>query len=169
MEQQLGQVLSQMLRFLKENGIQAKFTAPFHPSTNGQAERYVQTVKNKLKAMMNEEGSVQDKLQRFLMMYRKTPNSSTGQSPGEMMFKRIYRTRIDLVKRKQEVRDCNNEELKVNKEFKPGDRVQKGYTYRPTYLQENSPTPASPEKECIQPSPTVYIQVLLEEDHLHSQ
>ncbi|XP_045503760.1 uncharacterized protein K02A2.6-like [Colias croceus] len=197
----------EMLRFLKENGIQAKFTAPFHPSTNGQAERYVQTVKNKLKAMMNEEGSVQDKLQRFLMMYRKTPNSSTGQSPGEMMFKRIYRTRIDLVKRKQEVRDCNNEELKVNKEFKPGDRVQirmydsnkwkfgrilerKGKlhyevevdgkihhrhidqiiktsclsenfntpdTYRPTYLQENSPTPASPEKECIQPSPTVIL------------
>ncbi|XP_045497525.1 uncharacterized protein K02A2.6-like [Colias croceus] len=197
----------EMLRFLKENGIQAKFTAPFHPSTNGQAERYVQTVKNKLKAMMNEEGSVQDKLQRFLMMYRKTPNSSTGQSPGEMMFKRIYRTRIDLVKRKQEVRDCNNEELKVNKEFKLGDRVQirmydsnkwkfgrilerKGKlhyevevdgkihhrhidqiiktsclsenfntpdTYRPTYLQENSPTPASPEKECIQPSPTVIL------------
>ncbi|XP_045500051.1 uncharacterized protein K02A2.6-like [Colias croceus] len=197
----------EMLRFLKENGIQAKFTAPFHPSTNGQAERYVQTVKNKLKAMMNEEGSVQYKLQRFLMMYRKTPNSSTGQSPGEMMFKRIYRTRIDLVKRKQEVRDCNNEELKVNKEFKPGDRVQirmydsnkwkfgrilerKGKlhyevevdgkihhrhidqiiktsclsenfntpdTYRPTYLQENSPTPASPEKECIQPSPTVIL------------
>ncbi|GBP19530.1 Uncharacterized protein K02A2.6 [Eumeta japonica] len=29
----------EMLQFLKENGIQAKFTAPFHPSSNGQAER----------------------------------------------------------------------------------------------------------------------------------
>ncbi|CAK1601577.1 unnamed protein product [Parnassius mnemosyne] len=45
-----------MLRFLKGNEIQVKFNAPFHPSTNGQAERYVQTFKNKLKAMANEEG-----------------------------------------------------------------------------------------------------------------
>lgn len=113
-----------MQKFLKENGIQAKFTAPFHPSTNGQAERYVQTVKNKLKAMMNEEGSIQDKLQRFLMMYRKTPNNATGLSPGEMMYKRIYRTRIDLVKRNHEIRTYINNEEGVNKEFQRGDKVQ---------------------------------------------
>lgn len=119
----------EMQIFLKENGIQAKFTAPYHPSTNGQAERYVQTLKNKLKSMANEEGSLQDKLQRFLMMYRKTPNSTTGISPAEMMYKRIYRTRIDLVKREREIRRNNgNDDLTVNKEFKRGDRVQiRGY------------------------------------------
>ncbi|XP_045450182.1 uncharacterized protein K02A2.6-like [Melitaea cinxia] len=52
----------EMQTFLKEYGIQAKFTAPFHPSTNGQVERYVQSVKNKLKAMINDEGSIQEKL-----------------------------------------------------------------------------------------------------------
>lgn len=114
----------EMQRFLKENGIQAKFTAPFHPSTNGQAERYVQTVKNKLKAMMNEEGSVQEKLQKFLMMYRKTPNGTTGLSPGEMMYKRIYRTRIDLVKRSEEIINNSNDDKLVNKKFSRGDQVQ---------------------------------------------
>ncbi|GBP51891.1 Uncharacterized protein K02A2.6 [Eumeta japonica] len=114
----------EMLQFLKENGIQAKFTAPFHPSSNGQAERYVQTFKNKLKAMANEKGSLQDKIQKFLMTYRKTPNNATGLSPAEMMFKRLYRTRIDLVKREDTERESKNENLEINKEFKTGDRVQ---------------------------------------------
>ncbi|XP_045453521.1 uncharacterized protein LOC123662765 [Melitaea cinxia] len=74
--------------------------------------------------MINEEGSIQDKLQRFLMMYRKTPNNTTGLSPGEMMFKRIYRTRIDLVKRPQELRNNSNEEIIVTKEFQRGEKVQ---------------------------------------------
>lgn len=114
----------EMVNFLKENGIQAKYTAPFHPSTNGQAERYVQTFKQKLRAMANEEGSLQDKLQKFLMAYRKTPNSTTGLSPAEMMFKRLYRTRIDVVKREDKEKECKNDSLKVHKEFKEGDRVQ---------------------------------------------
>ncbi|GBP96050.1 Uncharacterized protein K02A2.6 [Eumeta japonica] len=114
----------EMLQFLTEDGIQAKFTAPFHPSSNGQAERYVQTFKNKLKAMANEKGSLQDKIQKFLMTYRKTPNNATGLSPAEMMFKRLYRTRIDLVKREDTERESKNENLEINKEFKTGDRVQ---------------------------------------------
>lgn len=113
----------EMQSFLRENGIQAKFTAPFHPSTNGQAERYVQSFKKKLKAMANEEGSLQEKIQKFLMMYRKTPNNATGLSPAEMMFKRLYRTRIDLVKREDRQRS-KNEDLIVNKEFNIGDKVQ---------------------------------------------
>lgn len=114
----------EMQRFLKENGIQAKYTAPFHPSTNGQAERYVQTFKSKLKAMANEEGSLQDKLNKFLMTYRKTPNSATGLSPAEMMFKRLYRTRIDLVKRDERENEDKNDNILIYKEFNRGDRVQ---------------------------------------------
>ncbi|XP_011641388.1 uncharacterized protein K02A2.6-like [Pogonomyrmex barbatus] len=131
----------EMLRFLKKNGIQAKFTAPFHSSTNGQAERYVQTFKNKLKAMTNEEGLLQDKLHKFQMMYRKTPNSATGLSPGEMMFKRLYRTRIDLVRRGEEKqKECKNDDLLIRKEFNRGDR--------------RSPTQNQPEtKETVQLSP----------------
>jgi len=39
-------------KFLQTSGVNYhKLTAPYHPSTNGQAERYVQTVKDALKAM----------------------------------------------------------------------------------------------------------------------
>lgn len=117
----------EMMNYLKENGVQSKFTAPFHPATNGQAERYVQTFKNKLKSMQNEPGTLQDKIAKFLMMYRKTPNSATGLSPAELMFKRLYRTRIDLVKRDPTTKiekNNNNEQIIQNKEFEEGERVQ---------------------------------------------
>ncbi|KAG6442304.1 hypothetical protein O3G_MSEX002317 [Manduca sexta] len=112
-------------QFYRENGITARYTAPFHPATNGQAERYVQTFKNKLKAMAHENGSVEDKLQKFLTAYRKTQNSATGLSPAEMMFKRLYRTRIDLVKRNIYT-EINNKmgDNKYYKEYKIGERVQ---------------------------------------------
>lgn len=115
----------EMMTFLKENGIQSKFTAPFHPSTNGQAERYVQTFKNKIKSMIHEKGTLMEKLSRFLMMYRKAPNNTTGLSPAEMMFKRLYRTKIDLVKRDltTEMNMKQNTEG-FNKIYREGDRVQ---------------------------------------------
>lgn len=37
--------------FLQVNGIRHKRTAPYNPATNGQAERFVQTLKQALKRM----------------------------------------------------------------------------------------------------------------------
>nr|XP_022910493.1 uncharacterized protein K02A2.6-like [Onthophagus taurus] len=84
--------------FLKSNGINHKLTAPYHPATNGQAERYVQTVKNSLRAQIGE-GDLLLNLCRFLMQYRKTPNATTGISPAEMLLNRKIRTTIDLIRR----------------------------------------------------------------------
>jgi transposase InsO family protein len=38
--------------FLKQNGIQRMLVSPYHPASNGQAERFVQTFKNYLKTSM---------------------------------------------------------------------------------------------------------------------
>ncbi|GFV04766.1 uncharacterized protein K02A2.6 [Trichonephila clavipes] len=51
-----------------------KTSAPFKPSSNGQAERYVATLKQSLRAMHKYEGTIQQKLSTFLMQYRKAPN-----------------------------------------------------------------------------------------------
>ncbi|XP_065075857.1 uncharacterized protein K02A2.6-like [Ochlerotatus camptorhynchus] len=49
--------------FLEKSGVKYhKLSAPYHPATNGQAERYVQTVKSALKAM----GTTSENLQRNL-------------------------------------------------------------------------------------------------------
>ncbi|GFU95935.1 uncharacterized protein K02A2.6 [Trichonephila clavipes] len=61
-------------RFMHKNGVRHKTSAPFKPSSNGQAERYVATLKQSLRAMHKYEGTIQQKLSTFLMQYRKAPN-----------------------------------------------------------------------------------------------
>ena len=60
------------------NGIEHLRSAPYHPATNGEAERFVQTFKNSLKAGQEDKGTLFQKLSRFLFMYRITPHSTTG-------------------------------------------------------------------------------------------
>ena len=80
--------------FMKMNAINHIRGAPYHPATNGLAERAVQTVKAALKKM---RGPLQTKLSRFLLSYRTTPQSTTGQTPAELLLKRQLRTRIASV------------------------------------------------------------------------
>ena len=44
--------------FLKANGIQHYRSAPYHPATNGEAERYVQTFKQAMRATKNDPGTL---------------------------------------------------------------------------------------------------------------
>jgi transposase InsO family protein len=48
-----------MQQFTKNNGIQHKFTAPYHPATNGQAECFVQMLKKGLRCKQNEQGGAE--------------------------------------------------------------------------------------------------------------
>ncbi len=59
------------------------------------AERFVQTFKTAMKKMINERGDVTQKLANFLLIYRKTPQSTTMQAPSMLLTKRIPRSRID--------------------------------------------------------------------------
>ena len=68
-------------------------TAPYHPATNGGAERAVGIFKNALKSAMGEFD-----LYKFLMMYRSTPHATTERSPSELMLGRGLRTKLSLLK-----------------------------------------------------------------------
>ena len=83
--------------FLKQNGIKHICSAPYHPATNGEAERFVQTFKHAMKAAKYDSGAFETKLARFLLMYRNTPNSTTAQSPAQLLFHRTLRTRLMLL------------------------------------------------------------------------
>ena len=80
--------------FCKNIGARHITTAVYKPSTNGLAEKMVQTLK---KALRTSKSSVQDTLDRFLFNYRLTPHSTTGVSPSELMFGRRLRSRLDLL------------------------------------------------------------------------
>ena len=81
-------------QFVSLNGIQHVTSAPYHPASNGLAERAVQTFKDAMKKLSG--GSVQDRVNRFLFRYRVTPQSTTGHSPAELLFNRRIKCPLDL-------------------------------------------------------------------------
>ena len=99
-------------KFQRMNGIKHITTAPYHPGSNGLAERTVQTIKRGLK--MISQGSWEHRLARFLLTYRTTPHSTTGVSPSELMFGRQLRTRMDLLRPDLggHVRSCQEQQKK---------------------------------------------------------
>ncbi|XP_055527285.1 uncharacterized protein K02A2.6-like [Wyeomyia smithii] len=85
--------------YLQKSGVKFhKLSAPYHPATNGQAERYVQTVKRALKAMNTTHDTLQTNINEFLQQYRKAPHTETGESPSKLFLGRNIRTRLDLVR-----------------------------------------------------------------------
>ena len=72
--------------FTKQNGIRHVRSAPYHPASNGLAERAVQTFKTFMKKETN--GTIDTRVSRFLSQYRPTPHSTTGIAPAEMLLGR---------------------------------------------------------------------------------
>ena len=89
-------VSTEFKAFLKSNGIQQLTSAPYHPASNGLAERAVQIVKKGLKKLAL--GTPRARLAKTLMAYRLTPQSTTGVSPAELLLGRRPRSRLDLLK-----------------------------------------------------------------------
>ena len=86
---------SEFRLFMSHNGIKHITVSPYHPSSNGLAERSVQTFKRAMVKISG--GSVRERVCKFLTRYRCTPHSTTGLSPAELMFGRNIRTHIDLL------------------------------------------------------------------------
>ena len=74
-------------------GIKHLTGAPYHPATNGAAERLVQSFKQSLK---KSKLPPRPALQEFLMQYRRTP-LNTGFSPSQLLNGRQIRTKIDAL------------------------------------------------------------------------
>ncbi|XP_064468632.1 uncharacterized protein K02A2.6-like [Ornithodoros turicata] len=81
--------------FVKANRIRHIRTAPYHPQSNGLAERAVRTVKDALKKM--KTGDLRTNVDRWLHSYRRSPNTVSGKSPSEMLLGYNIRSRLDLI------------------------------------------------------------------------
>lgn len=113
-------------------------SAPFHPSSNGLAERAVQTFKEGLRKVKGD--TLETRLSRFLFNYRITPHATTGVSPAEMLMARKLRSTFDLllpdikakVQQKQQESHDKNAKLRV---FTTGDDVLvRNYSYGPKWI-----------------------------------
>ena len=66
-------------------GIKHIRSTPYHPATNGAVERLVRTFKQTMRAGRHDLLSMQHRLQNFLLTYRATPHTTTGETPA-MLF-----------------------------------------------------------------------------------
>ena len=114
--------------FMKRNGIRHVRCAPYHPSSNGLAERAVQTFKE---AMKKTHGDIDVRIARFLFQYRIIPHATTGQSPAFLLLRRQPRSALDLmvpdvgsrVQKCQERQKVNHDQGVKVRLFKVGDAV----------------------------------------------
>ena len=98
----------QFADFLRQNGVRHTRSAPYHPATNGAAERMVQVLKKGLK--LASRLSVDHQLTNLLLSYRSTPHSTTGVPPAELFLKR----------QQKQQHDQNSKQMRT---FRPGDHV----------------------------------------------
>ena len=147
---------------MSENGIKHITSAPKHSVSNGFAERYVRTFKE-MKKMVNEKGSLDTKLSRFLLSYRTTPQATTGKTPGELLMNRKLKTRLDLenplsqnttrtrVEDKQIAQKKQHDSQAPLREFQVNDPVfVKNFSYGPKWLCGNIIQKSGPVSYVVQ-------------------
>ena len=88
----------QFAQFLKDHGIKHILLAPYHPSSNGLAERFVRTFKRAMIAGEKDGRTPSNRLAEFLLRYRASAHTTTGVAPSELFLQRRLRTIFDLLK-----------------------------------------------------------------------
>ncbi|KAK3085126.1 hypothetical protein FSP39_024809 [Pinctada imbricata] len=117
-------------QFMKNNAIRHYKSAPYHPATNGLAERFVQTFKRSIRSMKHDSMSLNKKIANFLLQYRNTPHTTTNESPAKLFVGRQLRSRLDLIRPniqgkvdRAKMNSAFRKKGKPAPSFKPGDHV----------------------------------------------
>ena len=95
--------------FCNQHGIRHIRSAPYHPATNGEAERFVQVFKRAIRAKSDHTSYITSpisaskfdtecKIYRCLQTNRTVHHSTTGGTPSELLFGLTIRTTLDLIR-----------------------------------------------------------------------
>ena len=132
----------EFVHFMKVNRIKHIRSAPYHPSTNGLAEQFVQTFKRAMQASEQSGRSFNQRLSNFLLSYRTTPHGTTNRTPSSLFLSRELRTRLDLlrpdksrkVEEKQAAQKLDHDTHAKGREYKVGDPVMaRNYGHGPKW------------------------------------
>ena len=80
--------------YAKRCGFETSLCTPEHPQANGQAEKFMSSIVKITHASIAEGKDPKKEIYTFLMNYRNTPHSSTGQTPASLMMNRGIKTKI---------------------------------------------------------------------------
>lgn len=101
------------MNFFKSNGIIVRNSPPYHPNSNGAAEKSVNVIKNMLnkhKFSNRAYDNFQHRLDCILFAYRNTPSSVTLKTPAELIFKFTPQTKITKLRSDHITREKNYQE-----------------------------------------------------------
>ena len=97
--------------FLRQNGIQRILVSPYHPSSNGLDELFVQTFKHSLASSTSDPScTLQQRIQNFLLSYRSTQHATTGSSPVKLFLQRELRICLSFVRPDLATHESNQQE-----------------------------------------------------------
>eukprot|EP00731_Ephydatia_muelleri_P006519 Em0003g767a len=97
LSQEMGRSLyPKCLNICQANNCIHTRTSPYHPATNGLAERSVQLLKQALPASQTEAKSLHHRIASFLIHYRNTRRSTTEVSTAQLLMKRDLRSFLYL-------------------------------------------------------------------------
>ncbi|XP_054745984.1 uncharacterized protein K02A2.6-like [Anastrepha obliqua] len=82
--------------FCAHLGIKHLTSAPFHPASNGLAERFVRTFKSAVKKNVDDGLQLRAAVTKYLSTYRSMPNAE-GKSPAEILHGRPVRTLLSQI------------------------------------------------------------------------
>ena len=101
------------------NDIKSIHSSPFHPPSNGLAEKVVQTIKSGLKKV---EGDLDENIYD-LHQYRITPHFTTGELPAVLLMKCIIHSRLSSI-------SPNVRERVMNKVYSVKQSQQRTFVFR---------------------------------------
>lgn len=91
----------EFVEFLEKHGIKVLKSPPYHPASNGQAERMVRVAKEVLKKFLVDNKTksldMDDKLNLFLINYRNSSSGEEGSFPSEKMLSYQPKMLLDLI------------------------------------------------------------------------
>lgn len=87
--------------FMNSCGMRHRGITPLWPQANGEVERLMRNMKKLVKSAGVEQRDWKAELNKFLLNYRAAPHSTTGLTPGELLFGRKIRTKLPKVPEKR--------------------------------------------------------------------
>ena len=109
--------------YLKDNNIEHRTSTPMWPQANGEVERQNRSLLKVMRVAHSEGRDWQKELRKFLLGYRSTPHTITGESPAKLLFGREIRSKLPGV---EELRSASNDSEVLDRDR---ERKQKGKDY----------------------------------------
>ena len=125
-------------------GTQLRFSTAFHPATDGQTERTIQTLEDMLRAcVMDFQGSWIDRLTLIEFSYNNSYHASIGMAPYEALYGRKCRTPLcwndiseTVILGPELIEDMTNQVRLIQQRMKAAQDRQKSYSNQNRRLVE---------------------------------